>query len=127
MCFACHFSAGLKILWSNTKTLNLKVSMAASKTTVGSASLAGAEDTQKKRCVLHAIFLQAPRYFALVNHREKLKSSTCANNQGCCDHQTGVLAPRHSVCRMQVTSVVHASTECDTVPKGAIPFYAFAH
>ena len=41
--------------------------------------------------------------------------------------KTGVLAPWHSVCRMQVTSVVLASTECDAVPKGAIPFYAFAH
>ena len=90
---------------------------------------------------MHATFLQAPRYSALVNHRERLKSSTCANNQGYCDHQTasshgaedrhstkiGVLAPRHSVCRMQVTSVVRASTECDAMPKGAIPFYAFAH
>ena len=29
VCFACHFFAGIKISWSNTKTLNLKLSMAA--------------------------------------------------------------------------------------------------
>ena len=46
--FACYFSAGIKISWSNTKTLNLKLSMAASKTSVGSASLDGAEDRQTK-------------------------------------------------------------------------------
>ena len=76
-----------------------------------------------------------------MNHSEKLKSSTCANNQGCCDHLTAsshgaedkhstkicVLAPHHTVCRMQVTSVVRASTECDALPKGAIPFYNFVH
>ena len=77
-----------------------------------------------------------------MNHREKLKFSTCAKNQGCYDHQTasshgakltqafnktGVLAPRHSVCRMQLTSVLRASTKCGAVAKGAIPFYAFAH
>ena len=44
---ATIFSAGLKILWSNKKTLTLKLSMAASKTTVGSTSLDGVEDRQK--------------------------------------------------------------------------------
>ena len=29
--------------------------------------------------------------------------------------------------RETVASVVHASTACDAVPKGAIPFYAFAN
>ena len=90
---------------------------------------------------MRATFLQGPRYSAPLNHRERLKSNTCANHQGCCNHQTafshgaegrhstkrGVLAPKHSVCKMQVTRGVRASTECDAVPKGAIPFYAFAH
>ena len=62
VCFACHFFAGIKISWSNTKTLNLKLSMAASKTTVGSASLDGAEDRQKNRCVVHAPFLRVSRF-----------------------------------------------------------------
>ena len=57
-----------------------KLSMAASKTAVGSASLDGAEDRQK----------------------------------------TAVLARRQSVRRMEVTSVVHASTQYDTVPKGRL-------
>ena len=50
VCFACHFSAGIKILCSNTKALSAKLSMGALKTTVGSASLDGAEDTQKQVC-----------------------------------------------------------------------------
>ena len=33
--------------------------------------------------------------------------------------------PQHSAYGMQVTSVGLASTECDAVPKGAIPFYTF--
>ena len=36
---------------------------------------------------MHATFLQAPWYSALVNHWEKLKSGTSANNQGCCSYQ----------------------------------------
>ena len=100
---------------------------------MGSASLDGAEDRQKTGVLCMPLFC---RPLGVL-----LKSSTCANNRGCCDHltasshgaedrhstKTGVLAPRHSVCRMQVTSVVRASTECDAVLKGAIPFYAFAH
>ena len=82
---ATNFSARMKMLWSNTYTLTLKSSMAALKTTVGSASLDGAEDRQKR----------------------------------------GVLAHRHIVRTME--DVVHASTECDVVLQGAIPFYAFAH
>ena len=39
--------AAIKILWSNTKILTLKLSIAALKVTVGSASLDGAEDRQK--------------------------------------------------------------------------------
>ena len=60
--FCMLFSAGIKFLWSNTKALHLKLSMAASNTTVGSASLDGAEDMPKKRCVVHATFLQAARF-----------------------------------------------------------------
>ena len=41
--------------------------------------------------------------------------------------KTCLSAPRHSVCRVQVTSGVRASTKCDAVLKGAIPFCAFAH
>ena len=100
---------------------------------MGSASLDGAEHRQKTGVLCMPLFC---RPLGVL-----LKSSTCANNQGCCDHLTAsshgaedrhstktvVLAPRHSVCWMQVTSVVRASTQCDAVPKGAIPFYAFAH
>ena len=56
VCCACHLSAGIKILWSNTKTLNLKLSMAASKSTVGSASLDGAEDWQKTGVLCMPLF-----------------------------------------------------------------------
>ena len=58
--FACDFFAGIKILWC---LKILKWSMAASKTTVGGASLDGAEDVQKSRCVLHAAFVQVSRFF----------------------------------------------------------------
>ena len=61
MCFLFQFFAGMNLLWSNAKTLNLKLSMAALVTTVGSASLDGAE-VSKKSCVLHAIFLDGSRF-----------------------------------------------------------------
>ena len=59
VCFACQFCAGIKISWSNTKTLNLRLSTAASKTTVGSASLDAAEDRQKKKRVCFACHFSA--------------------------------------------------------------------
>ena len=173
--FACYVSAVIKFLWSNTKTLTRKLDNGR---ILGSAHLDGAEDRQKTCAFCFPLFC---RYQDFVEQhqdtdpevdngrimgsasldgaqdRQKidvlcmpllctplgvlLKSTTCANNQGCRDHftasshvaedrhstKTGVLAPWHSVCRMQLTSVVRASTECDVVPKGAIPFCAFAH
>ena len=78
---------------------------------MGSASLDCAEDRQKTGVLCIPLFC---RPLGVV-----LKSSTCANNQACCDHltasshgdkdghstKTSVWAPRHSVCRMQVTSL----------------------
>ena len=56
VCCACDFCAGIKFSWSNRKTPNLKLSMAAPKTTVGTASLDGAADKQKNRFVVRAVF-----------------------------------------------------------------------
>ena len=65
VCSACHFSAGIKISWINTKTLNLKLSMAASKTTVDCASVDGAKDMQKNGCFVLAPFVQVSRFCAM--------------------------------------------------------------
>ena len=67
--------AGIKILWSNTKILTLKFIMAASKTIVGTASVDGAEDMPKNRCVFHVIFLAGIKILCSITYTLTLKWS----------------------------------------------------
>ena len=80
MCVACDFYAAIKNLWSITYTLPLKWSMWAGhqwmglKTNVVRARFGGKVSRGSKGWRLWH-FKGRPRYFALVNHRQKLKSS----------------------------------------------------
>ena len=70
--------ASIKVLWSNTKILTLKFSMATSKTTVGGASLDGAEDSQKKKVSVACIFSAGSQILWSIMYTLALKWSMWA-------------------------------------------------
>ena len=93
---------------------------------MSSASLDGAEERQKTGvfCLPHFC-----RFSAQVQHLcqkpmlRPLDGIFAWRRRPAFNKNKCVGAQAHS----QITTVVRATTECDIVPKGANPFYAFAH